>query len=133
MSKYKQNSIYVTSELAQEEFDKEYNKLYKKDNTIAGIEIQIDSVNKSIILTVYLDSGVGYVTGRATCLEDDLFDIKVGMTIAYLRAKVKQLENEKIDLKRDLRDEIRDEYEAEWLKAEKALFDITDVLDKFYE
>lgn len=95
MNKFERNMAYIKSDFGKREIDKEVNRLEKRDESFSGIEIHADNENKLIFLTVFLsvaENSCNYGIGKAICMEDDDFDIRVGVELAYARAKIDKLE-----------------------------------------
>ena len=95
MSKFDRNLAYIKSDIGKNEIDKEIDKLEKRDKSFTGIQIDSNDSDKLIFLTIFLSLGensCNYGIGKAICMDEDYFDIRVGIELAYARAKIDKLE-----------------------------------------
>lgn len=77
--------IGVFNELEIEEYFKEYIKKIKQDNDVQRV---IYSNNVTVVI---LKSGI---KGISKCLEGDVYSEEVGYRVAYLKAKIKEMNKE---------------------------------------
>lgn len=77
--------IGVFNELEIEEYFKEYIKEVKQDNDVQRV---IYSNNVTVVI---LKSGI---KGISKCLEGDVYNEEVGYRVAYLKAKIKEMNKE---------------------------------------